>query len=73
MNQHIARYDDVIDAMFVRTKGRGNNKLPNLACLFCAASALRQEFIKRLCAPCRALNLHKNPAQSRDSLLFPLP
>ncbi len=33
----------------------------------------RKGYIKGLCAPCRALNLSKNPAQSLDNYLFPRP
>ncbi len=51
-------------------KGRGNNKLSHLACLFAQHLRYGKGYIERLCAPCLALNLHKNPAQSWDNLFF---
>ena len=51
--------------------GSRNNKLSHLACLFAQLPRCGKGYIERLCAPCRALNLHKNPAQSWDNLLFP--
>ena len=57
----------------VGAKGRGNNKLPHLTCLLAQLLRCDKDYIEPLCAPCRALNLHKNPAQSWGNLLFPLP
>ena len=48
---------------------RGANKLSHFAQLLRCGKG----YIERLCAPCRALILHKNSAQSWDNLLFPRP